>query len=131
MDILLLNVQDLAITRVAPIQLSNPIQTQTIDPEFSHIYMYTSQFLKAWAQAIPKEKLALFGKRLEWIQDVLLHQTFEILFIWNRPPMEPELCIQYKDKDEPTLNVSLTPRLLLFKDIKHERKEIAFPTTWS
>jgi hypothetical protein len=124
MDILLLNVKDLATKRIAPIH--------PVDPDFSHIYIYANQFLKAWAQAIPQEKLALIGPRLQTIKSVLEEHTFEILFIWNQPPIEPELCIQYRDRktNTPLLNVSLTPNLLLFKDLQISHKEIAFPSSW-
>jgi hypothetical protein len=125
MDTLLLNVKDLAVNRIAPVH--------PVDPDFSHIYICANQFLKAWAQAIPQEKLALIGPRLQTIKSVLEEHPFEILFIWNQPPIEPELCIQYRDKKTttPLLNVSLTPHLLLFKDLQHNYKEIAFPSTWS
>jgi hypothetical protein len=124
MDTILLQVQDLAIKRVAP--------TDTLDPDFLTLIPAIYRFLKAWAQAIPQEKLDLIGPRLYKIKSVLEEHTFEIQYIWSSPPIPPELCIQYKNhKDIPLLNVSLTPKLLLFKDLETSHKEIAFPSTWS
>ena len=125
MDTLLLNLKDLAVKRIAPIH--------PVDPDFRHLYHYTNIFIKAWARAIPLEKLVRIGSRLQTIKDVILEHTFEILFIWNDPPIEPELCIQYKNisTGAPILNVSLTPTLILFKEINTIYKEIAFPSTWT
>jgi hypothetical protein len=124
MDTILLQAQDLAIRRVAP--------TDTLDPDFLSLIPVIHRFLKAWADAIPAETLSLIGPRLSKIKSMLEKHTFEIQYIWSSPPIPTELCIQYKNhKDTPLLNVSLTPKLLLFKDLETKHKEIAFPSTWS
>jgi hypothetical protein len=122
MDTLLLAVQDLAIDHIAP--------KHSDDPDFNQLRTCINTFLISWANAIPQEKLSLLGPRLQTIKDVLVKHTFEILFIWNQPPVEPELCIQYTHKHAPLLRVSLTPRHLLFQDLQAPHKEIAFPVTW-
>lgn len=123
MDTILLQVQDLAIKRVAP--------TDTLDPDFLPLIPVIHRFLKAWADAIPAETLSLIGPRLSKIKSVLEKHTFEIQYIWSSPPIPTELCIQYRYKDMPILNVSLTPKLILFKYLEGNHKEIAFPSTWS
>ena len=122
MDTVLLTLQDLAIDHIAPAYPN--------DPDFNQIRSHINTYLTSWANTIPAQKLALMGPRLQFIKDVLLKHTFEILFIWNHPPVEPELCIQYVHMNTPLLRVSLTPRLLLFQDLHMPHKEIAFPVTW-
>lgn len=125
MDTILLQVQDLAIKRVAP--------TDALDPDFLALKPAIHRFLKTWAAAIPPQILTLIGPRLHKIKSVLEEHTFEIQYIWSSPPIPPELCVQYKapKTNQPLLNVSLTPKLLLFKDLEAPHKEIAFPSSWT
>ncbi len=123
MDTLLLQVQDLAIRRITP--------TDALDPDFLTLVPAIHRFLNVWATAIPPETLTRIGPRLNRIKDVIQNHTFEIQYIWNSPPILPELCVRYYEIDTPLLNVSLTPKLLLFKDLQAFHKEIAFPSTWT
>lgn len=124
MDTIRLQVRDLAIKRVTP--------TSAHDQEFLPLIPAIDRFLKVWAETIPPQMLSLIGPRLQKIKDIILHTPFEIQYIWNSPPVEPELCIQYMDYKTNTslLNASLTPKLILFKDLQTPYKEIAFPSTW-
>lgn len=125
MDTLLLQVQDLAVKRIAP--------TDALDPDFLTLVPAIHRFLKVWAQAIPPEILTRIGPRLNKIKSVLEEHIFEIQYIWSSPPIPPELCIQYisTNPNTPLLRVSLTPKLLLFKDLQSPYKEIAFPSSWT
>jgi hypothetical protein len=127
MDILLLSAKDISSKKIEPC-------TQcALDPDFASLYVQIQKFMKSWATAIPAEKLQLFGQRLETIKYILLESIFEIQYIWDRHPMESEICIRYIKNNEPIMNVSLTPNLILFKELgsNRPRPEIAFPSTWS
>ena len=125
MDILLLSAKDISSKKIVPCAQC------ALDPDFATLYMQIQKFMKSWATAIPAEKLQLFGQRLERIKTTLMEYSFEILYIWDRHPMESEICIQYTKNNEPIMNVSLTPKLILYKELDSTRPEIAFPSTWS